>query len=547
MKTNASLLVACSLVLAGNAFAQGQLYSFSNFGDRAISLGDIDGDGHPDVLASRAGTYGAIGEARVISTRQGTTLASFLGNSAGDGFGLALASLGDVDLDGVNDFAIASPLGLQPAGTNPMVELRSGASGALLRRIAGAPGSLFGTALASAGDINGDLVPDLLVGSPAGGASSEGMVQIFSGASGSVLRTHLGAGGAQGAFGAALTSLGDVDSDGVPDYACADPKDNSFGPGSVVVFSGSSGATIRTHSGLGGADNFGFAIASASDVDGDGIQDLLVGSPNELAGNFISGAAWLYSGATGAVIHHVPSASGLYFGRSLAAMGDWDGDGTPDFAVHYPWAYIGGVVKNAGRAMIHSGASGAVLGAISLGALGPIAPAGDVNLDGAQDLLVSGGLEDVNLKFSSLFLGNCPQVQLYCTPKVNSLGCTPALTFSGAPSLSIGDDLTLKASRLYSNKPGLVLWSLAPAATPFGGGLLCVAPPVVRTSGGNSGGSGPGNCSGSLNHTFTKAYLASHGLTAGTQIYAQLWLRDPGFAPPNNVGLTSGLAITLWP
>jgi hypothetical protein len=291
-------------------------------------------------------------------------------------------------------------------------------------------------------------------------------------------------------------------------------------------------------------DGFGNSIASVGDIDGDGRPELLVGAWNETVSSVTVGSVSLFSGATGVLLRKITATPGTQnFGSSVAAMGDYDGDGVPDFAAHYPVAMIGGVPKNMGTARVISGATGADLAAISIGLRGPIAAAGDVNLDSVADLLVAGGFSAPR---SELLLGRCAPPTPYCTAKINSLGCLPSSSFSGASSASIGPDLTLSATQVQGQKSGLLFWGLASASLPFGGGLLCVAPPVKRTSVSSSGGSNQ-DCSGTLAYTFTKTYLATNGLTPGSQVYTQFWMRDPGFAAPNNLGLTRGMRFTVWP
>jgi hypothetical protein len=82
------------------------------------------------------------------------------------------------------------------------------------------------------------------------------------------------------------------------------------------------------------------------------------------------------------------------------------------------------------------------------------------------------------------------------------------------------------------------------------GGTLCVAPPVRRTPGQNSGGSTTGtDCTGTFSFDFN-AWIASvlnPTLLPGATVWAQYWSRDPGFAPPNNAGLTDAQTFLIWP
>ncbi|MCK6448488.1 MAG: hypothetical protein L6Q99_19020 [Planctomycetes bacterium] len=136
-------------------------------------------------------------------------------------------------------------------------------------------------------------------------------------------------------------------------------------------------------------------------------------------------------------------------------------------------------------------------------------------------------------------------LETYCTAKVNSSGCTPVAGATGLPSASGATAFTLTASRVLPNKLGIFFWGANSAAIPFGGGTLCVAPPVVRLPPQNSGGSTTSACSGGYFFPFTASYASAHGLGAGSTVHGQFWSRDPSFDPPNNIGLTDAVRFTL--
>ena len=543
MKTILSLATFLALALASTAHPQGILYSFEGVGDSVAAAGDVDGDGRPDLLLGHRGPPGRV---ELRSGASGIRIHVLTHYDADDGYAMAVAGIGDVDLDGTPDFAVSAPLGASQ-GSLSFVRVHSGATGLLLYEVQDTdPLVQFGRALAGGSDANGDGVPDLIVGVPRlPGAGGAGQVRLLDGRNGALLLAHVGAGPSAAGFGSAVVFAGDLDLDGRADYAAGSGIVGTWLPGALDAFSGASGAKLFSLAGGAAGDAFGAALGSIGDVDGDGVADLAIGVPGEPQSSFVKGAVRVISGASGSTLHHVPSAgSGLLFGSSVAGVGDVDGDGVPDFAAHFPLAYIGGVFKNFGSARILSGASGSLLASWTLGYLGPIASAGDVNLDGAQDLLIAGGVSAFS---SSLVLGNAPQTAAYCTAKTNSLGCLPALYWTGGPSLSTGPGLTVRAKNALSQKVGFLLWGSARAAKPFAGGTLCVAPPLVRTPLQTSGGPATLDCSGSYAFTFGSAYLAQHGLAAGSTGFAQMWSRDPGFTPPGNVGLTNAVAFTVWP
>jgi hypothetical protein len=137
----------------------------------------------------------------------------------------------------------------------------------------------------------------------------------------------------------------------------------------------------------------------------------------------------------------------------------------------------------------------------------------------------------------------------YCEAKLNSLGCLPTIAGSATYASAAGPDhFFVESAQTLSGQVGVLLWSPAPAGQPFGGGMLCVGSPILRVGAQNSGGSPPGvDCSGQFSFHFSQSYMAQSHVQAGDTVYSQYWSRDPGFAPPNNVGLTAGLRFVIGP
>jgi hypothetical protein len=137
----------------------------------------------------------------------------------------------------------------------------------------------------------------------------------------------------------------------------------------------------------------------------------------------------------------------------------------------------------------------------------------------------------------------------YCTPKVNSLGCLPSITFTGLPSAGAGSGFHVRCVDTLNNKLGLLFYGLnGRSSAPFQGGFLCVAAPVSRTGVQSSGGSATGNdCSGVFSIDFN-AWIASGAdpaLVAGQQVNGQYWSRDPQVASGTN--LSDGIEFTIQP
>ena len=130
----------------------------------------------------------------------------------------------------------------------------------------------------------------------------------------------------------------------------------------------------------------------------------------------------------------------------------------------------------------------------------------------------------------------------YCTGKTNSLGCVPAISSTGTPSISSGN-LQVQCSNALNQKSGLLFFGSAPNAAPFQGGTLCIAAPFVRTATQFSNGAATGNsCTGSYSFTFTPQVYTDAGIVPGDTVYAQWWMRDP--ASPSTTGLSNALRFT---
>ena len=159
--------------------------------------------------------------------------------------------------------------------------------------------------------------------------------------------------------------------------------------------------------------------------------------------------------------------------------------------------------------------------------------------------------------------GNCfpppppPPPVSYCTPKINSLGCTPTIGFTGVPSASSGSGFVVTSTNTRNRKSGLLLYGITGrSAVVFQGGTLCVRSPVRRTGGLASGGNPApiDDCSGLFTIDMnayahqTSAPLPLPELSViGTLIDCQFWGRDSGFVFPNNSSLSAGLEYTVGP
>lgn len=205
-------------------------------------------------------------------------------------------------------------------------------------------------------------------------------------------------------FGIAVAGAGDVDLDGVEDVIVGDGRDwPNERNGRVLLYSGASGDVLTSHVGDSGHGGLGHTVAGPGDLDGDGVPDLLAGDPGrEPKLSALDGdAAYVraFSGGEERELYtlYVEEDAFKFWWRSsgvgpaLSGVGDWDRDGFNDFAVGSSLATVqamrGGVVR------VHSGVSGAELATFAgdrpYGGFGStVLGVGDVDTDGWCDLAI---------------------------------------------------------------------------------------------------------------------------------------------------------------
>ena len=372
-------------------------------GQLAISVADTDGDGGDELLMAGRHSHG-FGADHVLQLRSGRT-GEVLDELSSLRVEIAIR-LGDVDGDGAPDFA-ATPVCYDryfdpPAGS---FTVYSGASRVKLHDFG--PPHLFDAdqrVLARAGDLDGDGVDDLLVGSPGSrypGAASE--VFLCSGADGRLLRSLCISSRVHDAFGAAICAGADFDGDGIGDLCVGAPLDERSGldNGAVWIFSGADGSVVERFLGSAPGGRLGASLAWIDDVDGDGRAELLVGTPGGEVGH-----AYLISSKDRCAHFSWRSERPLgWFGSSVCGAPDLDGDGVSDLAVGAPGSRFashspGGALVSyrTGGVVLLSGADGSVLGCLA----GPepgwdLSPknlghsldaAGDLDADGHRDLII---------------------------------------------------------------------------------------------------------------------------------------------------------------
>ncbi|MCA9772908.1 MAG: FG-GAP repeat protein [Myxococcales bacterium] len=325
------------IVLGGPAGAPRFLLSGGvpegEFGRAVTGLGDVTGDGAAD-FAVGAPAQGN-GRVYLISGAAAGAILTVDGDDPGDLYGFSVAGMGDLDGDAVGDLAVGIPGDDTPATDAGALRAVSVATGATIFTIQGLiPADHFGNAVANVGDVDGDLLNDIAVGadnaSPAG--SQSGQVRVLSGANGATLYTFDGQSGGDH-FGAVVAGAGDVNNDGTPDVIVGAPFDDDGGndAGSATVFSGADGSILYKFDGDAAGHELGYSVAGIGDVNIDGFDDVAAGAPLAFG---VTGYVRIYSGADGAPFLTLNGdIAGDLFGTSVNPAGDVDGDAYPDVAV----------------------------------------------------------------------------------------------------------------------------------------------------------------------------------------------------------------------
>ena len=414
LNTRVAIGVAVGAAMAASAPAQGTIWqrygdtTYDFLGYSVSNVGDLNGDGLPEVLGGGPGDdagASAGGVVRLFDGATGNNLNTWYGTEVNDELGEEVSLVGDLTGDGISEFAYCAKIGDLNVNAGGDVFVHNGSNFSLIHHIGGnTEWDQFGIAISPLGDITGDGVADFLVGADQDGGilGSEGdgvgYAQVINGATGATVYQVNGV-NSNDFFGRGVAGLNDVTGDGVPDFIVgAQGADNgATGSGSVYLYSGATGAQIYRVDGVSGSSNLGRKVANAGDVDGDGNDDFIAGMHgNDLNANN-AGGAQVFSGIDGSVLY-------TWYGTEGAANYGWDvgggqdhtGDGVPDLIIGEPYrSHPTTGQPSHGAAYLMDGATGTqvwqLLGGQEHEVIGHSVSAGDdINNDGTCDIIVGG-------------------------------------------------------------------------------------------------------------------------------------------------------------
>lgn len=361
-------------------------WSTAGFGYSIACIGDLDNNGRPDLVvgdpthqAGRGCVYVLFmaDHSSVLDTvRIASGTAGFTTLDANDRFGRGIAAIGDLDGDGITELAVLATGdddGASDRGAVYILFMDSTASLTDFQKISDTAGGFSGdmsagndfNSIGAAGDMDLDGIPDLIIGAPGSSTGcdrcgaiwllhldEQGEVGSYLHYSGSTFwpdgapmdTTHIG-------FGTAVTGLGDIDGDGVPDMAASVPKDDG---GAIHVIRRYANGGVKANSRINekdghlhsmdidpGSGRLGQSLISIGDMNADGVPDLAAANiPTDTTDE--RGIVFIYLTDSGTVQYDesitaasLPGPS--RFGYAMTIPGDMDGDMVPDLVTATPY------------------------------------------------------------------------------------------------------------------------------------------------------------------------------------------------------------------
>jgi hypothetical protein len=282
-----------------------QPYGASFTGSVRVAVGDLNGDGVPDIITAPGSTTGTALGVRVFNGVNGAPFPGSLGSGIfpfGSSYKAGIeVAVGDVNGDGTPDIVV----GADSVSANPQVHVINGLTGTNFSNWLGGfspyTGTTFGGVRVAVGDVNGDGKADVIT-SPGAGAPT---VKVYNAAA-ATLATGLiksFAAYTTNVAGGVFVAAGDLDGNGRAEIitgAAANPN------GQVRIFNGTTGQVLRSLT-LTGTGLSGPARVAVGDINGDGRLDLVVGQAN--------------SGGSKARVYDAITLTEMFAGQNLFTFG----------------------------------------------------------------------------------------------------------------------------------------------------------------------------------------------------------------------------------
>ncbi len=365
------------------------IYTGGDFGGSVSTAGDVNNDGYDDVLVSDNFYYDDTKAGHAYIFLGGSTMDNVMDYSFSEGetqwssFGLPVAYAGDINNDGFSDIIVSDANESNSVGS---VYLYLGSQSmdnyVDVHFVGEGSGNTFGQYMTS-GDFNGDGYPDIAVEATMYN-NGEGITYFYFGGINADTVADLTIPGR-----GEISSAGDVNGDGYDDFLIANTSADNY-KGEVYLYYGGNPMDTQHDFVFKGKYNyqyFGTSLSSAGDVNGDGYDDIIIGSNSKYADIFFGGETLSLTSDV-----HLEETSLQNFGKHVSSAGDVNNDGYDDVMVsgdHYSSSNLGRVLIYFGGQSMDATADVGLSGEHGYDGFGrALSSAGDVNGDGYDDVII---------------------------------------------------------------------------------------------------------------------------------------------------------------